>query len=98
MDQVSYRRHRFPQPIIQHAIWLYLRFTLSYRDVKAGIGVAIMPESIVRQEVDILISVSEARELASIKIQDCQLTMQIDWVFLEDRAESRVLQALLSIA
>src|ERR1700731_741561 len=30
----SYRRHRFPAPIIQHAIWLYLRFTLSYRDVE----------------------------------------------------------------
>jgi putative transposase len=27
-------RHRFPPPIIQHAIWLYLRFTLSYRDVE----------------------------------------------------------------
>jgi transposase-like protein len=26
----SYRHHRFPPPIIQHAIWLYLRFTLSY--------------------------------------------------------------------
>jgi len=26
---LSYRRHRFPPPIIQHAIWLYLRFTLS---------------------------------------------------------------------
>src|ERR1700722_10370718 len=34
MDQLSYRRHRFPPPIIQHAIWLYLRFTLSYRDVE----------------------------------------------------------------
>src|SRR3954469_4169368 len=34
MDQPSYRRHRFPPPIIQHAIWLYLRFTLSYRDVE----------------------------------------------------------------
>src|SRR3954471_24365849 len=34
MDQRSYRRHRFPPPIIQHAIWLYLRFTLSYRDVE----------------------------------------------------------------
>ena len=34
MDPVSYRRHRFPPPIIQHAIWLYLRFTLSYRDVE----------------------------------------------------------------
>src|SRR3954469_3222517 len=34
MDQLSYRRHRFPAPIIQHAVWLYLRFTLSYRDVE----------------------------------------------------------------
>ena len=34
MDQLSYRRHRFPPPLIQHAIWLYLRFTLSYRDVE----------------------------------------------------------------
>jgi hypothetical protein len=31
---LCYRRHRFPPEIIQHAIWLYLRFTLSYRDVE----------------------------------------------------------------
>src|SRR2546425_10527718 len=30
----SYRRHRFPPAVIQHAVWLYLRFTLSYRDVE----------------------------------------------------------------
>src|SRR5262245_21803784 len=34
MAPISYRRHRFPAEIIQHAIWLYLRFTLSYRDVE----------------------------------------------------------------
>src|SRR5437773_5722178 len=34
MTLLSYRRRRFPPPIIQHAIWLYLRFTLSYRDVE----------------------------------------------------------------
>src|SRR2546421_2001430 len=34
MTPLSYRRHRFLPPIIQHAIWLYLRFTLSYRDVE----------------------------------------------------------------
>jgi len=34
MASLSYRRHRFPPSIIQHAIWLYLRFTLSYRDVE----------------------------------------------------------------
>src|SRR4030088_3487838 len=34
MTPLSYRRHRFPPSIIQHAIWLYLRFTLSYRAVE----------------------------------------------------------------
>ena len=34
MVQLSYRRHRFPAEIIQRAIWLYLRFTLSYGDVE----------------------------------------------------------------
>src|ERR1700746_2378939 len=34
MVKISYRRHRFPPVIIQHAVWLYLRFTLSYRDVE----------------------------------------------------------------
>ena len=29
MASLCYRRHRFPPEIIQHAIWLYLRFTLS---------------------------------------------------------------------
>jgi len=30
----SYKRHRFPPEIIGHAIWLYFRFALSYRDVE----------------------------------------------------------------
>jgi putative transposase len=34
MSQLSYRRHRSPPPVIQHSIWLYLRFTPSYRDVE----------------------------------------------------------------
>ena len=34
MAEISYRRHRFPPVMIQHAVWLYLRFTLSYRDVE----------------------------------------------------------------
>src|SRR6478672_10692706 len=34
MSELSYRRHRFPPVVIQHAVWLYLRFTLSYRDVE----------------------------------------------------------------
>ena len=34
MQPISYDRHRFPPEVIRHAIWLYLRFTLSYRDVE----------------------------------------------------------------
>jgi hypothetical protein len=34
MMELSCRRHRFPPVVIQHAVWLYLRFTLSYRDVE----------------------------------------------------------------
>ena len=29
-----YRRHRFPPEIISHAVWLYHRFTLSFRDAE----------------------------------------------------------------
>ena len=34
MQKISYRRHRFPPHIIQHAIWFYARFSLSYRDIE----------------------------------------------------------------
>jgi putative transposase len=31
---ISYKRHRFPAAVIQHAVWLYYRFTMSFRDVE----------------------------------------------------------------
>ena len=34
MQIISYARHRFPPELIGHTVWLYLRFTLSYRDVE----------------------------------------------------------------
>jgi putative transposase len=34
MTTISFARHQFPPAIIQHAVWLYVRFTLSYRDVE----------------------------------------------------------------
>src|SRR5215203_6102139 len=34
MQPVSYARHQFPAEIIRDATWLYLWFTLSYRDVE----------------------------------------------------------------
>ena len=51
MPSISYARHQFPPAIIQHAVWLYLRFTLSYRDVEdllAERGVDVSYESIRR--------------------------------------------------
>jgi transposase-like protein len=34
MTKINYAGYRFPPEIIQHAIWLYDRFTLSFRDVE----------------------------------------------------------------
>ena len=51
MQALSYRRHRFPPAIIQHAVWLYLRFTLSLRDVEdvlAERGITVSHETIRR--------------------------------------------------
>ena len=44
-----YRRHRFPPEIIQHAVWLYYRFSLSHRDIEdilARRGILVTHESI----------------------------------------------------
>jgi hypothetical protein len=38
MTKISYRGYRFPPGIIQHAIWLYVRFTLSFRDKPSRVG------------------------------------------------------------
>ena len=34
MKPISYARHRFPADVIRQAVWLYFRFTLSFRDVE----------------------------------------------------------------
>ena len=34
MTRISYKRHRFPLTVIQHAVRLYFRVTLSLRDVE----------------------------------------------------------------
>ncbi len=30
----SYKRYRYPAEIIAHTVWLYFRFSLSFRDVE----------------------------------------------------------------
>jgi putative transposase len=34
MLPISYARYQFPPAVVQQAVWLYLRFALSYRDVE----------------------------------------------------------------
>ena len=51
MSKISYSGYHFPPEIIQHAIWLYLRFTLSLRDVEdllAERGLSVSYETIRR--------------------------------------------------
>ena len=51
MTKISYSGYRFPPEIIHQAIWLYLRFTLSLRDVEdllAERGIAVSYETVRR--------------------------------------------------
>jgi transposase-like protein len=46
---ISFKRHRFPADVIRYAVWLYYRFTLSYRDVEellAQRGIEVSYETI----------------------------------------------------
>jgi len=51
MTLISFKRHRFAPEIIQHAVWLYARFTLSFRDVEdvlAERGIDVSNETVRR--------------------------------------------------
>ena len=51
MEKINYCGYRFPPEIIQQAIWLYLRFTLSFRDVEellAERGITVSYETVRR--------------------------------------------------
>ena len=51
MKPLSYARHQFPPDIIRHSVWLYLRFTLSFRDVEdllAERGIEVSYETVRR--------------------------------------------------
>ncbi len=46
---ISYRGYRYPPEVISYAVWLYYRFTLSFRDIEdllAERGVMVSYESI----------------------------------------------------
>src|SRR5438132_11613378 len=68
MSKISYRGYRFPPEIIQRAVWLYFRFTLSFRDVEdlmAVRGIEVSYETI-RQWV-IRFGPAIARDLPSTR-------------------------------
>jgi transposase-like protein len=49
MKPLSFKRHRFPADVVRYAVWLYFRFTLSFRDVEellAERGIEISYETI----------------------------------------------------
>lgn len=51
---ISYKRHRFPSQIIAHAVWLYMRFNLSLREVEEMLlerGIDVSYETIRRWTV-----------------------------------------------
>src|SRR6476660_10151301 len=51
MTKISYAGYRFPPVIIQQAVWLYARFTLSFRDVEdllAERGIMVSYETVRR--------------------------------------------------
>jgi transposase-like protein len=51
MKPISFKRHRFPPSVIMNAVWLYARFTLSFRDVEemlAERGIDVSNETVRR--------------------------------------------------
>ncbi len=64
MAAPTYSGYRFPSDVIQHAVWLYFRFTLSFRDVEellAERGIEVSYETVRRWVVKF--SPAFAREL-----------------------------------
>src|SRR3954465_1376008 len=51
MTPLAYSGYRFPRDVIQRAVWMYLRFTLSFRDVEellAERGITVAYETVRR--------------------------------------------------
>ena len=58
--------------------------------VASGIGIALMPRSVVQREIN-------SRRLVAIRIRNHPLIMDINWSYLQDREDSRILRALFEI-
>jgi len=79
MKTISYQRHRFHPDIIKQAIWLYFRFTMSYRDVEellAERGIEVSYETVRRW-------VNKFGKLFSRRIKKRRHQPDIEW-FLDE--------------
>ena len=55
MTQISYAGYHFPPVLIQQPVWLYARFTLSFRDIEdllAERGIMVSYETVGRNRQD----------------------------------------------
>src|SRR5438874_8233800 len=80
MALLSYRRHRFPPEIIQHAVWPYLRFTLSYRDVEellAERGLDISYETVRRWVLKFGPAIARRSLGPNPLVRECQATAML---------------------
>ncbi len=83
MKSISYSRHRFPPIVIQHAVWLYFRFSLSYRDVEdllAERGIDVSYETVRRWVVKFGREYAKRLQMRRLKPSS---TWHIDEVFLK---------------
>jgi transposase-like protein len=68
MTTISFARHQFPSAIIRHAVWLYARFTLSYRDAEellAECGLEVSYETVRRCMLELSLNLGDGRDQAA---------------------------------
>ncbi len=50
----NYKGFRFPSEIISHAVWLYFRFSLSFRDVEELLEASeLRPQRLIRKRLNV---------------------------------------------
>jgi len=70
MAPLGYAGYRFPSDLIQRAVWMYLRFTLSYRDVED-----LLAERSLEVSYETGLSRTEAAKIGGVTLQIVR-----DWV------------------
>ena len=82
MNPISYARLHYPPSIVQHVVWLYLRFNLSLRDVEdllAERGLDVSYETVRRWVARF--RPAYARRLRSRRTKPCD-TWHLDEMFV----------------